>query len=115
MIWWLIPIAYAVIGAMLIPRFTRPIYRATHQRWHMIQSKETSLKEAVGDAWLQSLVWPIFLIISIAVERITAEERFEAEEKARAKTVEGARAVIARFEAEEKRKWDANFRNGGIL
>ena len=112
---WLILIAYVLIGAMLVPRFTRAAYVVEEKRYSF-RSKAESLREAAGIGWAKSLIWPVFLVIHVAVERITAEEREIAAEKERAKTVEGARAVIARFEAEEKRKWDSAFhRNGGLL
>jgi len=110
---WLIPIAYVVIGCMLIPRFTRATYPGIRDRWKLIQTESQSLREAAFAGWAQSILWPVFLVIDIAVARIKSEQRAEAAEAERAKTVAGAKAVIARYEEEERRKWAAEFRNGG--
>ena len=109
MIWWLIPIAYVAVGIWCIPRFARAKYPEIHKRWHLIQSKEKSMREAVAGAWGESLIWPVFLVINLSVHVLAAEERAIEEQKNRAKSVDEARAVIARFEAEERAKWNRQF------
>lgn len=112
MIWWLIPLAYMGIGCFLVPRFARAEYRAQHARWKNIQTKETSLREGVAIGWGKSLLWPVFLIIHIAVEIITAEERAVENEAQKAKTIEGAKAIIKRYEAEERARWSDEYLKG---
>lgn len=102
---WLIPIAYVVIGAMLVPRFTRSAY-VVEAKKYSFRSNAESLREAALAGWGKSLIWPVTLVIHIAVDRITAEERAAEAEKQQAKTLEGARAVIARYEREQRAKWD---------
>lgn len=109
MIWWLIPAAYIAVGCWLVPRFTRTDYAAHQARWHSIQTKEQSLREAAASAWGKSLIWPVFLVIHIAVDAITAEERAAEAEAERTKSVEEARSIIARYEAEERSKWANQF------
>lgn len=109
MIWWLASIAYVAVGIWCIPRFARAKYPGIHNRWNLIQTKQQSMREAVGFAFAESLIWPVFLVINMSVGILTAEEKAVEDEKNRAKSVEEARTIITRYEAEERSKWTRQF------
>ncbi len=109
---WLILISYVAIGAYLTPRFAKDSYLKQKAMWSH-NSEQENLTTGAMLGWVKSWVWPIWLLASIVVNRITADHRAETAAEEQAKTVAGAKAVIAKYEEEERRKWAAEFRNGG--
>lgn len=108
--WFLIGWAlYALIGMCLIPRFARDSYAVQKAQWSH-QSDQESLATGAWMGWLKSLIWPVWIGISIAIGMITAEKRAAEAERNRQKSVEEARAIIALDAAKQKREWEREFR-----
>lgn len=107
---------YALIGMCLIPRFAKDSYELARVKWTH-QPDRQSMTEGAFLGWAKSIIWPIWLGISIAVHLMTKEQRALAaqkqadeEERKRKKTVEEARAIIALDEAQKRRQWEQEFR-----
>lgn len=107
---------YALIGMCLIPMFAKDSYELAKSKWTH-QPDRQSMAEGAFLGWAKSLIWPIWLGISIAIHVMTSEQRAaeakklaEEEERKRKKTVEEARAIIALDEAQKRRAWEQEFR-----
>lgn len=110
MMWfWICWAAYAAVGFLLLPGFARDSYEKQMTTWHY-QSKRESLHTGIFLGWMKSWIWPVWLMVGIVTNIITAEERAELEEMNRQKSVAEARRIIEEDAAKQQREWERRFR-----